>query len=118
MVQMEFKLKEKGNWKKESPFILKTKTHAHLNEGACIGPSNPHQDLHIRSGKSHQRWGDDGEEWEEAAGSEEGVTAVLSQTQALEVVPERDGDDGEVCAQGEDWEHEQKHLGMAREREA
>lgn len=74
------------------------KVLTHLNEGASIGPRDPHQDLHIRGGESYERWRDDCKQREEAAGGEEGVATVLPQTQTLEVIAECDCNDGEVGA--------------------
>lgn len=75
-----------------------SKLHPHLNDRASVGACDSHQEFHVGGDEANDCGRDNGQEREEASWSKEGVPSRFPKEEALEVVPQSDGYDGEVGA--------------------
>ena len=75
-----------------------------------VAARDAHQQLQAVRGQRDGGGRDEGQQGEDGLAGPVGVPAALSQEQGLEVVTQRDGDDGEVGAEGEHWEECQEDV--------
>ena len=85
-----------------------------LDPCAGIGSRDPHQGLQVVGAEGHHDGGHQGNEGKHDAVHHPRVGAPVPVEQGLPVVAQRDGDDGEVGADGENWKQAQE---VAQERD-
>ena len=81
-----------------------------LDPGPSVAPSDSHQELQAVGGQGDGGGRDQGQEGEDRLPGPVGIPPALRQEQRLEVVTQGDGDDGEVCAEREDWEEGEEDV--------
>ena len=81
-----------------------------LDPGPSVAPSDSHQELQAVGAEGDCGRRDQGQEGKDGLPGPVGIPPALRQEQRLEVVTQGDGDDGEVCAESEDWEEGEEDV--------